>query len=229
MSNSFSVHSATFRPTRLGVVDNDRMTLNFMVKIMPQWLPGTQVLWYTVSGGDAARRCVDPELAPDMLLLDMSLGLDVNGLDATKRIRYETGDVPILGITSYSLRHYAAPLAKAGAQGLVTKSDTSMLVQGYNALVHGGVFSPVEGVRFDTAIDAHNRLIASGPENRPKLSAQETQIMNLLIEGNKYAQIAESFGVSESSIRTQTHRAVKKLGAHTLSQAIAIWVRETWQ
>ena len=219
----------TFRPVRLGLVDNDRMTLNFMVKAMPRWLPGTQVLWYTADGSDAARRCVDPELAPDLLLLDMSLDFGSNGLDVARLIRYETSGTPILGLTSYSLRHYAAKLADAGAQGLVTKSDAAMLRMGYNQVAHGGVFNPVPGVMFENAVDAHSRLIAQGPSRRPKLSAQETRIMDLLVEGNKYAHIAQEFGVTESSIRTQTHRAVKKLKAATLSQAIAIWVTKDWQ
>ena len=91
-------------------------------------------------------------------------------------------------------------------------------------LCSGGTFSPVDGVRFDAAAAAHDRLIHEPKSDPPRLSAQESRILDLLSQGMRYAQIASEFGTAESSVRTQAHRAVKKLNANTLSQAIAIWV-----
>ncbi|NMM94731.1 DNA-binding response regulator [Bifidobacterium sp. DSM 109957] len=218
-----------FQPLRLAIVDNDPLTVKLLAQAVPRWVPGVQVMWYTQSGGDAARKCTNPELAPDILMLDMSLNDGESGLDVCRLIRSDTDKVPVLGITSFSLTYYAAKLAAAGAQGLATKSDSSMMSLAISRLRRGGTFSPVSGVQFETTEEAHRRIISEPASTRPKLSAQEARILDLLSQGRKYAQIAEEFGVTESSIRTQSHRAVKKLNANTLSQAIAIWVTGTWQ
>lgn len=218
-----------FRPLRLSIVDNDPLTLSLLVKMVPRWIPGSQIIWFTQSGGDAARRCLDPELAPDILMLDMSLNDEESGLDVCRLIRMEDGAVPLLGITSFSLAYYAEKLAHAGAQGLATKSDSSMITLAVNQLRKGGTFSPVKGVRFDTAADAYERLMRAPKSEQPKLSAQESRVLDMLSRGLRYAQIAEDFGVTESSVRTQAHRAVKKLNASTLSQAIALWVTGAWK
>lgn len=222
-------NQATFQPLRVAVVDNDPLTLKLLVQILPRGVPGLQVIWYTQSGGEAARKCTNADLAPDLLMLDMSLNDGESGLSVCRLIRSNTASVPILGITSYSLEHYAAKLAEAGAQGLCTKSETSMIALAIERIRRGGTFSSVAGVQFDTAARAHERLAQAEAAKEPRLSIREAQILDLLSQGRKYSQIAEEFGVAESSIRTQSHRAVKKLNASTLSQAIAIWVTGAWQ
>lgn len=64
-----------------------------------------------------------------------------------------------------------------------------------------------------------------------RLSPQEERIFELLSQGYDYATIASEFGVRQSSIRTQAHRAVRKLEANTLAHALVLWVTrdEDWR
>ena len=213
-----------FLPLRIAILDNDPLFLKLLVQLVPRCVAGTEVVWFTQSGLDAARRCTDPDLAPDILMMDLSLNDETSGLEVCRLIRTVIAEVPLLGMTSFSLAFYAAKLADAGAQGLAAKSDSSMMSLAISRLRNGGTFSPVDGVRFDAAATAHDRLIHAPKSDPPRLSAQESRILDLLSQGMRYAQIASEFGTAESSVRTQAHRAVKKLNANTLSQAIAIWV-----
>ncbi|RSX55295.1 response regulator transcription factor [Bifidobacterium samirii] len=58
----------------------------------------------------------------------------------------------------------------------------------------------------------------------PRLGAKEAQTLHLLSRGMTYEQIAAQWGVAASTVRTHAHRAVEKLGAHSLAHAVAIWL-----
>lgn len=106
--------------------------------------------------------------------------------------------------------------------------------------------SPAGNPTFRTAIEAH-RLLANGGTITPgratgatdtstpdsavpatdrttKLGAKEAETLYLLSRGMTYDQIATQWGVAASTVRTHAHRAVDKLGAHSLAHAIAIWL-----
>lgn len=216
--------SDAIAPLRLAVADNDDFILAALCDLIPKAVPGCVIVWRTTSAATAIERMLDPESIPDMLLLDMSLGVCYKGPQVCRTLRSRRCEAPILGITSYTLHYYAADLADAGGQGIVAKSDLKMIVQGIDAVRHGGTFSPVEGVSFATVPQVLRRLGKIPSSSQVPLSAQENHVMESLSQGMKYSQIAEECNVTESSIRTEAHRAVKKLGAATLSQAVVMWV-----
>jgi DNA-binding NarL/FixJ family response regulator len=209
---------------RLGIVDNDPLTLQMLVSIMPRLAPNCEVIWYTDSADSAIRKSLDGDIAPEMLLSDISFGNESEGLRICKEIRRKNSSIKILLMTSFSLNHYGEEAIRSGAQGLVLKADMSMISLGINKVSRGGTFSPLEGALFETPSQSHERLIQESEPEKPKLSKQEAEIIDALSKGRRYSEIADDFGVTQSSIRTQARRAVKKMKAATLQQAVAMWV-----
>lgn len=64
-----------------------------------------------------------------------------------------------------------------------------------------------------------------GPKPKSHLTSRQIQVMDLLIEGNTFDQAAARLGlVSRCSIGTHVSNVKDKLGAATLSQAVALYL-----
>jgi two-component system cell cycle response regulator DivK len=57
---------------------------------------------------------------PDIILMDLKLP-DMEGFEATRKIREITKDVPIIAVTSYSMDDVREEIIKAGFNGLIQK------------------------------------------------------------------------------------------------------------
>lgn len=147
------------RPT-VAIVDNDRFTRMAMRRLLIE--DGRLDILWDRSGGLVAEHLVMVrESRPDVLLLDMSLG-ETAGVEVCRAIRSRVADLRILGITAFPPDMYAADLAAAGAQGLVTKENDREVLAGIHTLLNGGVYCPsVPDVVFHTAMEAF-RLLHDG-------------------------------------------------------------------
>ncbi|OZG64776.1 response regulator transcription factor [Bifidobacterium eulemuris] len=234
------VKGATALPVPVAAVDNDRMALLAIKGILPQLLPGAQWMWGAATAQEAIAKALDPDTRPRLLMVDMSLG-ESTGVSVCRKIRARTSRVRLLAITAFATNTYAEQVAEAGAQGIVSKADVPQLAQALRVVAADGVFNPnpASSAVFLTAERAHERLArgsasgqaASGSasiiaeeQTSPKLGAKEAETLHLLSRGMSYEQIATQWGVAASTVRTHAHRAVDKLGAHSLAHAIAIWL-----
>lgn len=232
---AMTVERGTSTPTLVAAVDNDRMALLALKGILPQLLPSSRWLWGASTADEAVRKALDPETRPRLLLVDMSLG-DATGVSVCRKIRMRTNRVALLGITAFSVSTYAARVAEAGAQGIASKADIPQLSQALRTVAAGHVFDPTKGgsTGFRTVDDAYRMLDGNemeADENKnteddssPRLGAKESETLHLLSRGMTYDQIATQWGISPSTVRTHAHRAVDKLGAHSLAHAIALWL-----
>jgi DNA-binding NarL/FixJ family response regulator len=219
-------------PVLVAAVDNDRMALLALKGILPQLLPSSRWVWGTGTADDAVAKALNPETRPKLLLVDMSLG-DATGVSVCRKIRMRTSHIMLLGITAFSVDTYAARIANAGAQGIASKADIPQLAQALHTVAAGNTFNPdgTSTVTFHTAAKAH-QMLTDGDTARtddagggtPKLGAKEAETLHLLSRGMTYDQIADQWNVATSTVRTHAHRAVDKLGAHSLAHAIALWL-----
>ena len=202
------------------LLDDDPFALESMALIIDSF-PDCRVLWRTQDAKQAIDCCLTPSDRPDVLLLDMSLGLGWSGVDVCASIRRRTDAVPVLAITSFPVHRYSKTAALAGAQGIVSKSDRTQMASALRTVANGGTW----GDMFDNALISHIRL-RQQPQ-QAMLSQKESTVMNMLVTGSSVSDVAETMQCSESTVKSFLSRAKKKLGASTLRKAIALWTGES--
>ncbi|WP_140557165.1 response regulator transcription factor [Bifidobacterium sp. UTCIF-39] len=209
----------------VAVVDNDDLVLPVLCAILKKD-PRVEVLWCTSSAKEAILHCCVEANWPDVLLVDMSMS-EMNGEELCRKIRKNGSSPSLLAITSFPIEYYASLASDSGAQGIVRKSDISSISEAVINVASGDALRMEEvEVEFDSAIVAHNRIANDNDEgNKPKvLGTEEHDVLRLNSEGYSFEEIARMKKVKSVTIRTHARRAVKKLGAKNLSQAIVKWM-----
>lgn len=205
----------------IGILDNDIFSLKTVCTLLRQNLD-CSILWYETLARRALLRCLEDDLWPDVIMVDMSLS-DMSGIDFCREIRSNNEVTPILAYTSFPLDVYASDAAKNGAQGIVSKNNLNSIVQALLRVSSGGIVN-VESIEFHTVVDSYQILKTQKKHNYMTLTLREVEILDLLLEGLSQKEISNRLGISAASVRTHSRIVRQKLGVSSLAQAISIWV-----
>jgi two-component system response regulator NreC len=166
------------------------------------------------------RRAVElvKTVKPDLLLMDVSMP-DMNGPDATRRIREFDQNVKILILTMHEEEDLVAQCLEAGASGYIIKdAPASQLLYAIEVLLKGEKYlSPV----------VLKKVVAGYVKNsqRPltsydRLSAREREILKLLAEGLSVKEIATRLSLSVKTVDVHKYNLMKKIDVHDRAELI---------
>jgi DNA-binding NarL/FixJ family response regulator len=165
------------------------------------------------------------ELVPDLVIMDISMP-NLNGIDATRKIVGEMGDVKIIALSIHSSRHFVAEMLKAGASGYILKDCLfDELVEAIKTVLNGGIYlSPkITGVVID---DYVKRLSTQYQPDGPVLTEREREVLQFLSEGKSTKQIAMQLHVSSKTIESNRRNIMDKLGINSVAELTKYAVRE---
>jgi DNA-binding NarL/FixJ family response regulator len=94
-----------------------------------QALPQAEASWHVCGEAGNGREAIEKaaELAPDLIIMDIAMPV-LDGIGATRAIRAQLPDVPIVMYTFLFFDHLELMVKQAGAQALVQKGDLRALV-----------------------------------------------------------------------------------------------------
>jgi DNA-binding NarL/FixJ family response regulator len=176
--------------------------------------------WRVVgSAGTAAEgRELVERLAPDVALVDISLG-DDSGIELTAALVDADPDRRIVLYTGSTDVEQLISGLDSGARGYALKEGTPReLTAALQTVADGGTY-----------VDPRLRpalLSERATRSQSVLSKRECEIMALLAEGLTGEQVAERLVLSPDTVKTHIRNAMTKLEAHTRVHAIAIALRE---
>lgn len=163
--------------------------------------------------GEEALALADSVGEPDIFLVDIRLpGID--GLEVTRRLSDEHPDVRVIILTTNEDPAYATEAMKAGAKAYVLKSadgeevlETVRMVARGHAVLDRGVWDALAEQR-------RTRAEQFG------LTAREMDVLGLLGRGYRNREIAESLGISQSTVKTHVARIFKRLDVGDRTDAV---------
>jgi DNA-binding NarL/FixJ family response regulator len=209
--------TATARPTSVVIIDHHAMVSQGLQIALDQQ-PDIEVMGaaFTLRSG---LEMVEQQ-QPSVVLLDFDLlGADV--ADAVQAIRQTCAHTAVIIISPNGDYDSVARALAAGALGYLLKDQPlSELVAGVRATETGG--RPLAPRLVSALVARMTRTTTPAHQ----LSPREIEVLRHLAEGRSTADTAALMGVSLNTIRNQVQSAIRRLGAHSKLEAVAIAQRE---
>ena len=152
-------------------------------------------------------------LAPDVVLMDLSLGAGPGGAETTALVRALPEPPYVLVLTTYDTEADVIAALEAGASGYLLKdAPPEELFRGVRATARGEtVLSPSVAAT----------LVRRSSSPGPVLTEREVQVLELLADGQANKQMARTLLVSEATVKSHLSHIYAKLGVDSRAGAVA--------
>lgn len=179
--------------------------------------PELEVVGEARNGVEAVR--LAQELNPDVVLMDILMP-EMDGLEATRRIRASQPDTEVIALTSVLENEKVFDAIRSGAIGYLLKdTESEELRRAIKAAAAGQVqLSP----------QAAARLLRDERPSEPQmepLTPRETEVLQLLARGLANKEIARDLGIGEKTVKTHVSNILSKMGVLSRTQAALQAVR----
>jgi len=207
-------------PTKVLIAD-DQALVRRGFRMILEIEPDVDVVGEAADGQEAVTGARD--LAADVVLMDVRMP-GVDGIEATRQI---TADgrcrAKVIMLTTFDMDDYVYDALQAGASGFLLKDiQPEMLVAGIHA-VHAGesLLAPTVTRRMiETFLDRRPARDRRDDARLRTLTERERQTLELVARGLSNAEIAQTFVVSEATVKTHVGRVLTKLGVRDRVHAV---------
>lgn len=180
------------------------------------------------SDGPEAIALVERE-GPDLLILEVSAGEGLTGIELTRALRARFPKLRILILSHHHESLHAERALRAGANGYIMKKESaSQLLLAIRQVLRGHVYvSPTVNERLLQRIAADGK--SKGPASIEALSNRELEIFQLIGKGYGTRQMADHLHISPKTIESHREHIREKLqlgSTFQLVQRAIHWVHQ---
>lgn len=160
----------------------------------------------------------DQENVPQVILMDIGLP-GISGIEGVRRAKRLAPEVKILMQTIYEDDANVFEAICAGADGYLLKNSSPIqILQAIEQVEAGGVpMTPTIARK----VIAMFRDFAPRTEKCEDLTPREHDVLQALVEGLGYKQIAQKLFISLDTVRNHIRHIYEKLKVHSKSEAVA--------
>jgi len=147
------------------------------------------------------------ELAPHIAILDINMP-GLNGIKTTEILRRDYPELKIIIISMHSDEMFPQRLIQAGANAYLTKDS------GIKEILHAVAEVMESRSYICTEVVQKLALVNSGAKNASpfkNLSKRELEVLSLMIQGLKVAEISDKLCLSPKTVSTYRYRLFDKL------------------
>jgi DNA-binding NarL/FixJ family response regulator len=165
-----------------------------------------------------------PATQPDVAVLDVRLGGDVDGIEVCREIRSRQPHVRCLMLTSFADDEALFAAIMAGASGYVLKQIRGgELIDAIRRIARGE--SLLDPTLTGRVLERLRAKPTQDEDELAGLSDQERKILELIAEGRTNRQIAETIFLAEKTVKNYVSNLLAKLGMSRRAEAAAYAAR----
>jgi two-component system, NarL family, response regulator NreC len=164
-------------------------------------------------------------LKPDLVLMDIAMP-DLNGIEATRRIRSESPGVKVIALSMHADKRFVRGMLAAGAAGYVLKASAfEEVAKAVRTVAAGRIY--ISPKITDLMVADYIKLLTKhSPESESPLSDREREVLQMLAEGKSSRRIAERLHVSVTTVDTHRKHIMDKLGLRSIAELTKYAIRE---
>lgn len=209
--------------TRVTVIEDDprfRESLGALIELSPGFERAG-----TFPDAESALSAADS--AWDLVLMDIELP-GMNGIDATRELKLRVPHVRVVVITVFEDPATILRSICAGADGYLTKgTPAEELLHQLRYIMAGGppLSAGVARTLLGMVRDGNEPTPSHGPRVDAGLTAREREVLDCLVDGLPYKQVAARLGISIETVRTHIRSVYSKLQVHSVVEAVTLALR----
>ena len=154
-------------------------------------------------------------LFPDVIISDISMPT-LSGLETLRQLKARHSNVAVILLTMHADAKLAADAFRLGAKGYVLKqSSGDELVKAVDAVLQGHNY-------LSSALTEEVMAVMSGADtaNGPDLSARQTEVLRLIVNGQRMKEIASHLNLSPRTVETIKYEIMRALDVHSTAELV---------
>ncbi len=211
----------------------------------PHYRHGLETLFTHSSGFRLSRAFGSPTAALDELEITMQAGQlpdwqlalvdlelpGMSGIEAIRRLKQKLPELSVVVLTVFEEPATILAAITAGADGyLLKRTSAPELLAQLGTIAEGGAPLTADVAKSVlTLLRAQTfplRGLSTKAPTRLNLTGREQEVLQCLVRGLSYKQVADELDVSLDTVRTHIRGVYKKLQVHSVSEAVARAIRE---
>lgn len=173
------------------------------------------------------------ELLPDVILMDIGLP-NIDGIEATKRIKAFNPDLKVLIFTSRDNEDDVFASFKAGADGYIMKgANPEQTVNAIKAVKEGIAWIDpniarlvLSNIQRSTPSEQEESVETKEKTNMYDLTDRELEVLSLIVEGLSNSQIADRLVIAKATAKAHVHSILQKLYVDDRTKAAILALKE---
>ncbi len=150
------------------------------------------------------------QLKPDLIIMDFTMP-DMNGAQATERLKRDHPQIKILALTAHENRGFLQQLLQAGASGyLLKRAASEELIRAIRTVVTGATYLDSE-MAGKVVAGYVNKQGIEDFTRRSRLSEREEEILRLIAWGHGNKEIAAQLKISVKTVEAHKAKVMEKL------------------
>lgn len=207
-------------PVRVLLADDHTLVRAGMRSLL-QAIPNVRVVAEAADGHEAISAVRNHR--PDVVLMDIAMK-NLNGLDATAKIKNEFPNVKVVILSMHANEEYVLQALKAGASGYMLKdAATQELELAIGAVLRGETYlSPPISKQ---VVENYVQRLSGVEHPLDALTSRQREILQLIAEGRSTKDIAQRLHVSVKTVETHRAQLMERLGIHDIAGLVRYAIR----
>lgn len=215
---------------RIAIIDDNRNLRHFFEEKFNE-SGVAEVVMTATNGKDFLAqidRWADP--MPDLAVMDIEMP-EMDGIETLRQVKQLYPQIEVIMLTVFDENERVFDAIKSGAIGYLLKDEpVEKIIETIVTITeeNGAVMSPRIARKIFEFLQGRPSQAAPEEAEATTLSSRETEILNMLVEGYNYQEIAVRLFISPQTVRTHLKNIYKKLHVRNKVEAVKVAMSKRW-